>query len=175
MADYEIIKPKVDLRKKVRVLPSSPDFDPVAKAEQAMQRLSVNFAGWMKQEVSKLQIAWDKMDKEQGSEEALEAVFRVSHDIRGQAHTMGFPIAGTIAGSLCDLIEKVPDREKLPVSILHKHVQAITAVVNENAREEEHRVGKELASELCGIGAEIIAKHGIDDEEDNPEDMKVKL
>ena len=158
MADYEIIKPKVDLRKKIRVLPSSDTFDPVAKAEQAMQRLSVNFGNWMKEEVYKLQKAWTPLEKGEWTAETIDGLFRSAHDIKGQGHTMGFPIAGMIAGSLCDLIERIPQIEDLPKDILQKHVQAITAVVNENAREEDNVVGNKLASELASVTKELIEK-----------------
>ncbi|PLW78704.1 Hpt domain-containing protein [Cohaesibacter celericrescens] len=160
MADYEIVKPTVDLRRKVKVLPGSSDFDPVAKAEQALQRLSVNFDGWMKEEVGKLQMAWDNLSEQGLSEETLKRLFLVAHDIRGQAHTMKYPIAGAIAGTLCDLIEQVPNRAALPKDILQKHVQAIAAIVNEGAREEDNVLGKTLAKELSGISAEIIEKVG---------------
>ena len=159
MADYEIIKPKVDLSKKIRILPSSSDFDPVAKAEQAMERLSSNFGTWMKDEVGKLQAAWQSFDTFDSKQEAVQALFRAAHDIKGQAHTMGYPIAGTIAGSLCHLIENVPELDHLPIEILEKHVQAIAAVVNEDAREEDNLVGKELAKNLSNLTEDIIAKY----------------
>lgn len=158
MADYEIIKPKVDLRKKIKVLPNNSDFDPVAKAEQALQRLSVNFNDWMKEEVGKLQEAWQGIETDGLSEDNLKLLFRSGHDLKGQAHTMGFPIAGNIAGSLCHLIECIEDHEKLPVEMLRNHVQAISAVVKENAREEDNVVGKALAQELASIVDELVAK-----------------
>ena len=165
MADYEIIKPKVDLRKKIRILPSSPDFDPVAKAEEALERLSTNFGDWMKEEVAKLQATWTTIGDSELDEEKVTLIFRSAHDIKGQAHTMGFPIAGMIAGSLCDLIEKVPT-ENLPKELLLKHVQAITAVVNEDAREEDNLVGKELATELANRAGEIVEEFGLEKEKD---------
>ena len=160
MADYEIIQPKVDLRKKIKVVQSDGDFDPVAKAEQALKRLSVNFNMWMSEEIEKIHTAWQSIEKDGVTDETLEALFRSSHDIKGQAQTMGFPIAGTIAGSLCNLIEHVPDRSKLPKDILQKHVQAISAVVKEDAREEDNVVGKALAHELIHIADEIIDQVG---------------
>ena len=158
MADYEIIKPKVDLRKKIKILPSNSDFDPVAKAEQALQRLSVNFNDWMKDEIDKLQETWQRIETNGLSDTNLKELFRSGHDLKGQAHTMGYPIAGNIADSLCQLIDSIEDREKLPVDLLRKHVQAITAVVKENAREEDNVVGKALAQELAKVVDELVAK-----------------
>nr|WP_319513322.1 Hpt domain-containing protein [uncultured Cohaesibacter sp.] len=159
MADYEIIKPKVDLRKKIKILPNSSGFDPVAKAEEAMERLSLNFGNWMRDEVMKLQFSWEQAEKTGLTEENVDNLFRSCHDIKGQAHTMGFPLAGLIAGSMCELIEKIPDPDTLPVSLLRKHVQAIAAVVNENAREEDNVVGKQLAEQLSTITEDYIEKH----------------
>ena len=158
MADYEIIQPKVDLRKKIKVLPAGSDFDPIAKAEQAMARLSVNFNMWMAEEVAELQDAWEEIKKQGISEDTLKSLFNAAHDIKGQAQTMGFPIAGNIAGSLCNLIEHVTDRSVLPQDILLKHVQAIKAVVNEDAREEDNVVGKALASELINVSDDIVER-----------------
>ncbi|WP_157747861.1 Hpt domain-containing protein [Cohaesibacter sp. ES.047] len=139
-------------------MPSSNDFDPVAKAEQAMERLSVNFGNWMKEEVFKLQKAWEPMEKGEWTEETVATLFRSAHDIKGQGHTMGFPIAGVIAGSLCDLIETIPQVEDLPKQIMQKHVQAITAVVNEGAREEDNAIGNKLANELSSVAIDHIEK-----------------
>ena len=158
MADYEIIKPKVDLRRKIKILPNSSDYDPVAKAEQALQRLSVNFGTWMQDEVDKLQAAWQEIEDNGFSEDRLTTLFRSGHDLKGQAHTMGFPIAGNIAGSMCDLIDKIEDRDQLPKDMLRKHVQAIKAVVKENARAEDNAVGKALAQELANITHDWIAE-----------------
>nr|WP_321459846.1 Hpt domain-containing protein [uncultured Cohaesibacter sp.] len=159
MADYEIIKPKVDLRKKIKILPNNSGFDPVAKAEEAMERLSYNFGNWMRDEVAKLQYAWEQAEKADLNEESVDKLFRSCHDIKGQAHTMGFPLAGLIASSMCELIERIPDPKKLPVDLLRKHVQSITAVVNENAREEDNFIGKQLAEELTVITEDYIEKN----------------
>ncbi len=159
MADYEIIEPKVDLRKKIRVLPSSQaGFDPIERAEQAMKKLSVNFNIWMNEEVDELNTAWQAIQKDGMTEDTLKILFRASHDIKGQAQTMGFPIAGNIAGSLCDLIENVTDRTFLPKELLHKHVQAVAAVVKEDAREEDNAIGKALTQELMAVSGEVISR-----------------
>lgn len=159
MADYEIIQPKVDLRKKVKVVPSSQaGFDPIARAEQAMQQLSVNFNIWMAEEVDELQTAWTTLQEKGMNSETIKELFRTSHDIKGQAQTMGFPIAGNIAGSLCDLIENITDLSFLPQDLLHKHVQAIAAVVKEDAREEDNAIGKALTEQLLAVSDEIIAR-----------------
>ncbi len=167
MADYEIIKPKVDLRKKIKILPNGSGFDPVAKAEQAMERLSLNFGNWMRDEIAKLQYSWELAEKAGLSEENLDKLFRSCHDIRGQAYTMGFPLAGLIAGSMCDLIENIPSPDKLPVELLRKHVQAITAVVKEGAREEDNAIGKQLAEELSVLSADYIAQNTDTDPSEN--------
>ena len=53
---------------------------------------------------------------------------------------------------------------ELPADMLLKHVQAISAVVNEDARAEDNVVGKKLANELDGIVQDIVAKYSEDSE-----------
>nr|WP_321456516.1 Hpt domain-containing protein [uncultured Cohaesibacter sp.] len=159
MADYEIIKPKVDLRKKIKVLPNGSGFDPVAKAEEAMQRLSLNFGNWMRDEVVKLQYGWEQAKKNGLKTENRDNLFRSCHDIKGQAHTMGFPLAGFIAGSMCEIFERIEDPAILPVELLEKHVQAIVAVVKEDARAEDNVIGKQLVEELTSLATEYLDKY----------------
>ncbi|MEH0072154.1 hypothetical protein V6L77_20735 [Pannonibacter sp. Pt2-lr] len=48
-SDVEFVEPPTDLRKKVRVMSprEAAKFDPVKAAEAALERLSVQFDGWM--------------------------------------------------------------------------------------------------------------------------------
>ena len=125
-----------------------------------MQRLSLNFGNWMRDEVAQVAICLGAGPRSQGFQTNLSISYsRSCHDIKGQAHTMGFPLAGLIAGSMCELIERMPDPDTLPVVLLRKHVQAISAVVKEDAREEDNVIGKALAEELSVITEEFIAKN----------------
>ncbi|MEI2384000.1 Hpt domain-containing protein [Breoghania sp. JC706] len=157
--DFEIITPPVNLRSKVRKLSrrEEANFDPVAAAEAALAKLSVNFNSWMDQETEALRVCWVDIHDHGLDEERRDTLFRHSHDIKGQAATLGFPLAGHIADSLCRLLETVTDVSLVPVRLIEQHIQAIRAIVAEDARDENDMVANALAKQLTDVTDDYIA------------------
>ena len=154
---YEIIEPKADLKKKVKKRTGAKAaIDPVSSAEAALKRLSPSFTAWIGDEVMKLIKAWQAVLKEGMDEDRGETLFRAAHDIKGQAATFGYPLAGVVAGSLCSLFEHVPDWSKIPSALIEQHVQAMRAIVDEGARGEENEVAYSLAKELSEVSKAFI-------------------
>ena len=148
-ADAEFLDPPSDLRKKVRQRPSKAgDKDPVKEAEAALARMATSFDVWMSEETQRLAELWSAADLTDYELEAREAFYRAAHDIKGQAATMGFPVAGRIAGSLCRLLDGVETAERLPRELVRQHVQSVRAVIAENAREDTSPTALLLAERL---------------------------
>lgn len=153
--DGEIIPSPIEFGSRVR--PLKMDEDPVARAEQALQRLSAQFSVWINDELATLQNGWRQV-KECGLDdvEAREMLFRAAHDIRGQGETLGYSLAGRVAASLCRLLDSGLDPAALPMTVIEKHVEAITAIVREVARGGDDRVGCELADGLDALTTSIV-------------------
>lgn len=148
-ADAEYIAPPSDLRKKVKKRPSKAgDTDPVAAAEAALARMATSFDGWMNEETQRLAELWSAADLTSYEMESREAFYRAAHDIKGQAATLGFPVAGRIAASLCRLLESIDAVERLPRELVRQHVQSVRAVIAENARENDSPTARRLADRL---------------------------
>lgn len=160
---YEVIEAKNDLRSKVREVRSKGSGDdPVARAEAAISILSTQFDDWMAKEIEDIGRTlseWERKDYADG--DTRESFFRAVHDLKGQATTLGFPLATKVAASLTALLEGVPDRDKLPVPMIGQHVAAIRAIYREKAKDEEDRIGAELASTLTAMTTDYVALHGI--------------
>ncbi|WP_181703218.1 Hpt domain-containing protein [Chthonobacter albigriseus] len=158
----DLIEPRNDLRKKVREIPgSNPADDPVARAEAALKTLSVQFDGWMEAEVDTIaarRLAWAKTDYADGPKR--EEFYRSVHDLKGQAATLGFPLAAHVAGSLCSLLERLPGPSLLPLPLIEQHVDAVRAIFREKAKSETDRIGQELAHALTKVADEYLAEHG---------------
>ena len=155
----ERIPVQVDLREKAPPLPAfRAKTDPVANAEAAVEKLSFQFKNWMISEIDSLGKAWKSVTAEGLTETSFDELFRASHDIKGQADTLGYPLAGQVASSLCMLMETTPDREEIPLSLLEKHVQALCAIVAEKAN-EENTTGQALVSALREVTGETLAKY----------------
>ena len=143
-----VIEPPVDLRSRVRVIGSGPmSEDPIEKADRALAQLSAQFGSWMDQELGRLLAARDRARREGLAGPVGEALFSAAHDIKGEGATLGFPIAGEIAATLCALLLSGRSAE-LPFRLLDLHVEAIRAIVRQDIRDAEHPVGSAMAREL---------------------------
>jgi chemotaxis protein histidine kinase CheA len=160
---YQTITPPNTLQKKVRKLTGrAAQFDPIEKAERAVERLSVNFADWMDEEVQRLMTIWQSTKQSGFSPEARGALYRAAHDMRGQAATLGFPSVGKIAGVFCDIMDAMGERD-IPDAFMEKYVTAIRAIARETKAGEDNSIAATLAEELSKAGAEMIAKVNADD------------
>lgn len=165
--NYEVLQPPTDLRKKVRILSprEAAKFDPVKAAELALERLSVQFDGWMETETSELLHAYDVMRQEGPNAENLEALFQAAHNMKGQAQTLGFPLVGSVAANFCYLLEHVPGPDKLPPELAEQHVEAIRAMVKEGARDTDNTLGVALLKKLTEVTDEYLAQFEKPDED----------
>lgn len=156
---YELINPPNTLKAKVRMLVGrDATIDPVEKAEKAIERLSANFADWMDEEVTRLVDSWQANKNSGFSQETRTNLYRVAHDMRGQASTLGFPTVGRIAGILCDLLDIVGE-DRVPDAFLEKYITAIRAITRETKRGEDNAIAGQLADELAKAGQELIQAH----------------
>lgn len=155
--DAEFMNPPADLRKKVKQRAAKPgDPDPVAAAEAALARMASSFDDWMSAESQRLTELWSAADLTDYDLEAREAFYRAAHDIKGQAATMGFPVAGRIAGSLCRLLEAIEEPEQLPRELVRQHVQSVRAIIVENAREDTSKTARLLAQRLDEVTGDYL-------------------
>lgn len=159
--DAEFLAPRNDLRKKVKSRHARPDEpDPVAAAEAAVARMADSFDGWMVAETNRLGELFTLAEETEFDGEALEAFHRAAHDIKGQASTLGFPLAGRIAASLCRLIEAKLETGRLPRDLVEQHVQSVRAIILEQAREHESKTARRLADRLDEVTTDYLDQIG---------------
>jgi chemotaxis protein histidine kinase CheA len=165
-ADYEIVTPPNKLRK--AVLPPgsfAPDDDPVARAEQALAKLSPEFAGWMEADCARLDAARAVIKSKGLSKKTIEQLFHATHDIKGEAATFGFPAAAGAADSLCRLIEYSPDVHRIPNALIDQHVDAVRAIIREYVRSD----AKDLAAALIARLREVTDEFLVRENKDRPD------
>ncbi|WP_197312908.1 Hpt domain-containing protein [Methylobrevis albus] len=158
-SDGERIVAQVDLRKKCRELPMrSAADDPVARAEAALQKMSGHFRGWMDEELTTIDEAWKRLRAAGIADDTARAgLFRAAHDIKGQAATLGFPLVGVLAGSLCALLDEPADPGAVPAVLIEQHVAGLKAMVREDVRNEDDPVATQLVGELSRVTRGFIA------------------
>ncbi|WP_319773115.1 Hpt domain-containing protein [Breoghania sp.] len=157
--DFELITPPGNLSTKVRKLSAreAAKFDPVAAAEAALSKLSNNFNGWMDQETEALWLSWNDIHANGLTYERRDELFRHCHDIKGQSATLGFPLAGHVADSLCHLLDTVRNIALIPDRLIEQHVQAIRAIVAEDARDDDDMIANALIKQLNDVTEDYIS------------------
>jgi hypothetical protein len=155
--DHQVLKPQNKLAKKAISKVSLPGEDPVKRAEAALAQLSAEFSGWMDEECERLHKARLAYRETGFSKRNFDELFLAAHDIKGDAATFGFPAAGPVADSLCRVLEHTPDPQRIPIELIDRHVDAIRAIVRENARADMRDIAKALIGKLRGVSDEFLA------------------
>ncbi len=132
------------------------DYDAIERAEQALSELSSSFNNWMLEECHKLADRRTAIHQSGPNCETLEAMFHVAHDIKGQAATLGFPLASGPATSLCKLLYEIPRPERMSVALIDQHVDAICAIVRENIQDLEHKTTVEISRRLTIVTNDFL-------------------
>lgn len=78
------------------------DPDALARAEAALQRLSSQYLQWAAADLAELEANLAQLP---GDASALQRMFVVAHDMKGQAGTFGYPLVTELGNRLCRLIE----------------------------------------------------------------------
>ena len=156
-ADHHVITQPNPLRRVLRRVDEKDLDDPVARAEQALAGLSGEFKDWMGIECDRLAAAHAAILSHGFTTDTSQELFRAAHDIKGDAATFGFPTAGAAAESLCRIIEHAPDLERVPTELIAHHINAIQAIVRENAKIDNAGMAAALSKKLRGVADEYLA------------------
>lgn len=135
------------------------DMDAVARAEAALAGLSGEFTAWMEREVAALDAARLAVRAAPRRDDLRGVLFRAAHDLRGDAATFGYPVAGEVAGGLCRLLE-VPGLDlATALPLVDRHVDAVRAMVREGAEGGSARAAmtaRLLADQLASLVDQVV-------------------
>lgn len=151
--DHAEIRPPDTLRAKALTKVKQNPLEVVEmlkRADKALEALSTNYTDWMLNEVKRLSESFEVFDSGPRDVEAYKALFFVAHDVRGQAMQFGYPLAGQIAGGLCELLQSGMTNPVPPI-ILRRYVESISSIVRSGVKDEVNGVALELAKHLAKL------------------------
>lgn len=156
----EVFMPPNILKAKV----GSGGLDPSAikRAEQALEDLKGEFAGWMVKDVNRLSQMRNAYEA-QRDHAGLSNLYRAAHDLKGQAATFDFPLVARVASSLCKLTDESDHGGVLPMPLIDAHVDAIKIIVRDGIKDASNGMASVLARELERQVQAYIQKHAITD------------
>jgi HPt (histidine-containing phosphotransfer) domain-containing protein len=161
-SDYEMITPPNPLRMMVKETVGNGGNDPIARAEKALAELSTEFPSWMESECARLDEARKSVKAKGFTKATREALFHAAHDIKGEAATFGYAFVASSADSLCRLIEHTPDMNRIPMTLVDQHVDAVRAIVREKARADIGQIADALTRRLREVTNDFLTQENHD-------------
>lgn len=123
------------------------DPDAVAKAENAVLQLKDDFLEWVRQDLERLEAALTRAKQDGAARKThIETLFAVSHDMKGQGGTFGYPLISRIGHSLCTMLER--DGKDANLKVATAHVEAIRGVIVRNVTGDGGAIGQQIAEGL---------------------------
>jgi hypothetical protein len=116
------------------------DPEGLARAEAALKRLSVQYLGWARADLVALEAHLAEFPADPS---ALQRMFRVAHDMKGQAATFDYLLVTELGNRLCRLIEEGGERDQLA-----RLVAALRRTLDEELSGDGGEAGRELLDGL---------------------------
>ena len=98
------------------------------QAEEALDALTEEFEGWMRNDLEKMRDAWRVAQKPHANADDYRTLYTCAHNIRGAASSYGYPAVSRLCGSLCDLLSGTRPGENSP--LINLHIEACRAAVS---------------------------------------------
>jgi len=162
MADdkLEIINPPNTLKSKVSTGgPGAVDMQALERAEQVIASMADSYLEWVHEDLKKITDAYDVLAKGEGDQKTnLEAVFQVSHDIKGQGGSFGYDLMTALGNELCRLIEKL-DHAPGPseISAVKIHIDAMKLVIQNRMSGDGGKEGKAVLMGIQKVCDKLLA------------------
>jgi len=133
----------------------------LARVKAGIVELEQEYIGEAQDELAELSASVALAQTLEGPErgEAINRIFRLSHDLRGVAGSFDYPLVTRIGSSLCDMIENKDTVDPLELTVMGLHVGAMKAIMSNritgdgDARAHDLIQGIDEAVKICGAKA----------------------
>ncbi|MCH7832113.1 MAG: Hpt domain-containing protein [Proteobacteria bacterium] len=154
----EVINPPNTLKQKVGTgRPGAVDLEALQRAEEVIICMTDSYLDWVVEDLKKIDQAYAKLEAATGDrKEEMEAVFDVSHDIKGQGGTFGYDLMTAIATELCRLIERTDKIGDQEVEAVKLHIASLKLVIGEDMKGQGGKAGEEMLSGLQQVCEKLL-------------------
>ena len=155
MADneLEIINPPNTLKGKIKEGgPGAVDLETLEKAEQVIAGMTDSYLEWVQDDLIKIERAFGELKKASGNrKEQADAIFQVSHDIKGQGGSFGYDLMTVIGNELCRQ-DAFGDAE---VEAIKVHIDAMKLVIQQKMKGDGGAAGQALVDGIRKVGDKL--------------------
>lgn len=161
MADskLEIINPPNTLKSKVSVGgPGAVDPAALDRAEKVIADMSGSYLQWVQDDLAKISAAYDKLASgKHDRKQALNEIFQISHDMKGQGGSFGYVLMTSVGNELCRIIEKMGTTGKtdLENEVIRIHIDALKLIIATKMVGDGGKVGEAMLSGIRKVGDKL--------------------
>jgi chemotaxis protein histidine kinase CheA len=130
--------------------PGAVSLATLEKAEQVISDLATNYLEWVEDDLKRLQAAFADLKSGTGEQsEALNKIFELVHDMKGQGGTFGYNLMTVIGDQLCRYIEGLKGKaSEEAMEVIQLHIDALQVVISQNLSADGGAVGIQLLQGL---------------------------
>lgn len=155
----EYIYPPNTLKNKVTVDAGTVDLVAIEMAEASIMDMKDDYLVWVKDDIEKLQGAYDKAVKDkEGRAGAQEEIYAFTHDIKGQGGSFGYPLMTAVGNVLCKFMEGVDGTlSDAQMEVVKVHIDTMRLIIMEKMEGDGGKAGLQLLKGLDAIIAKVTA------------------
>ncbi len=150
---YEVHHPPNRLESKV-TRSGGPSIDEiVAEASAGLARLAERYPDIAGRAIASMCERLSAMEWHENPLENLKGLFKIAHDIKGQAATFGYPLLGDIAASMCQLMTEREDLALRRIDLLTLYVDSMTWAMAQQLRDPSDPRARALLASMASAVA----------------------
>lgn len=147
MASVKIETPPNKLASKVNKTGGKTLQQAVADAEKAIEQLSGDYHKYLAEDMESLEKFMAAL-KANPNQTTFKDMFRLVHNMRGQAATFGFPLITEVGRSLCLYLLETEDPDDLHMALIEQHVNALRVIYREQIGGQGDQVSRQVVDAL---------------------------
>lgn len=130
----------------------------IADADRAIERLSQDYAKHLAEDMAALEKDMAAV-KAATTAANLKALFRLVHNMRGQAATFGFPLITEVGRSLCLYLLETEHESEVNVALIEQHVNALRVIYRERIEGHGDELSRQVVEALMKAVETQTARH----------------
>ena len=156
--EVEFITPENVLKDKVGEGPSASDLRAIQRAQTAIASLSDKYIEIADEDLINLTKAAAEMKSDPANRsQHFRQVYLLSHDMKGQGGSFGYPMISMVCNQLCRFIEKVGEEaDDVETEVVSLYVNALNVVVRERMKDAEGQHAEALLNGLARVSDKVL-------------------
>lgn len=156
--EAQFITPPNNLKNKVKYnTETSVDLEMLEKAEDMIAGMKDNYLDWVKEDLEKLQKAYDKA-KSSMKKQDFQEVFEVAHDMKVQGGSFNYDLVTIVGNDLCRFIESVDEFSQSDSEIVKIHIDSIRLIVAKGLEGDGGEEGQQLLEAIKAVIDKYVGK-----------------